>query len=378
LALNPSDNSFDQNDLLFSAPGTNIIDTFLFSTTTTNDTAYFWFTVDAQQNAVYQYKPSDPIPDTTLLSITNATTTPIEGPPGRPITWYSFAATITKFGPAIPVKYFFSVEGTNITSMYNYANDQVNVLNQVSPIYQADNLFFPSVLKFSINGTTITDEYLYNLLLPLDPNMVNRFGMYFNGSANEFYSPVVIQFTDEGGVVENITGPPCFKEGAKILTDKGYVLVQSLRKGHMVQTLRHGFLPVHAVGKRVMFHPADPERLKDQLYSCAYPGYEEVFEELVLTGCHSLLVDAFGSDAQREKVREVNGDLYVTDQKYRLPVCADPRATVYGRKGAYTVYHFALENDNYYSNYGVYANGLLVETCSKRYLKELSNMVMVE
>jgi hypothetical protein len=25
-------------------------------------------------------------------------------------------------------------------------------------------------------------------------------------------------------------------------------------------------------------------------------------------------------------------------------------------------------------NYGVYANGLLVETCSKRYLKELSHM----
>jgi hypothetical protein len=25
-------------------------------------------------------------------------------------------------------------------------------------------------------------------------------------------------------------------------------------------------------------------------------------------------------------------------------------------------------------NYGIYANGLLVETCSKRYLSELSNM----
>jgi len=39
-----------------------------------------------------------------------------------------------------------------------------------------------------------------------------------------------------------------------------------------------------------------------------------------------------------------------------------------------TIYHLALENENYFSNYGIYANGLLVESCSKRYLKELSGM----
>jgi hypothetical protein len=38
------------------------------------------------------------------------------------------------------------------------------------------------------------------------------------------------------------------------------------------------------------------------------------------------------------------------------------------------IYHIALENDDPYMNYGIYANGLLVESCSKRYLKELSKM----
>jgi hypothetical protein len=42
------------------------------------------------------------------------------------------------------------------------------------------------------------------------------------------------------------------------------------------------------------------------------------------------------------------------------------------------IYHIALENEDYYMNYGIYANGLLVETCSKRYLSELSDMVMIE
>ena len=57
---------------------------------------------------------------------------------------------------------------------------------------------------------------------------------------------------------------------------------------------------------------------------------------------------------------------------------ADERATVYETAGSYMIYHLALEHDNYYMNYGVYANGLLVETCSKRYMKELSGMKLLE
>jgi hypothetical protein len=74
----------------------------------------------------------------------------------------------------------------------------------------------------------------------------------------------------------------------------------------------------------------------------------------------------------------VNGNIYITDKKYRLPACIDHRATVYETAGTYTIYHLALENDNYYFNYGIYANGLLVETCSQRYLKEYSNMTLIE
>ena len=55
----------------------------------------------------------------------------------------------------------------------------------------------------------------------------------------------------------------------------------------------------------------------------------------------------------------------------------DLRASIYKTPGQNTIYHLALENDNYYSNYGIYANGLLVETCSKRYLKELANMTLI-
>ncbi len=171
---------------------------------------------------------------------------------------------------------------------------------------------------------------------------------------------------------------PCFKEDTKILTDKGYIPIQDLRKGDLVKTALHDFKPIYMIGKRDMYHPALQDRIKDQLYKCSQSEYPTIFEPLVITGCHSILVDDFTSEEQKQKAIEVNGRIFVTDRKYRLPALADPRASVYKTPGNYTIYHLALENDNYYFNYGIYANGLLVETCSKRYLNELSNMTLIE
>jgi len=172
-------------------------------------------------------------------------------------------------------------------------------------------------------------------------------------------------------------GFPCFKEDTKILTNKGYVPIQDLRKGDLVKTLCHDYLPIDMIGKREIYHPASQERITDQLYKCSQSEYPELFEPLILTGCHSILVDNFTCEEQKQKVIDINGDLFTTDDKYRLVACADERAIVYEKPGNYTIYHLALENDNYYWNYGIYANGLLVETCSKRYLKELSNMIII-
>lgn len=174
--------------------------------------------------------------------------------------------------------------------------------------------------------------------------------------------------------------PPlvCFKEGSKILTDKGYVVIEDLRKGDLVKTVKHGFMPIDMIGKRDIVHLASKERIKDQLYKCSQSEYPELFEPLVITGCHAILVDEFVSPEQREQTSEVLGRIFVTDKKYRLPACVDNRTTVYEIKGECTIYHLALENEEYFANYGIYANGLLVETCSKRYLKELSNMELIE
>jgi hypothetical protein len=170
---------------------------------------------------------------------------------------------------------------------------------------------------------------------------------------------------------------PCFNEGSKILTNKGYVEIQNLRKGDLVQTSMNGFVPIDMIGYTQMEHFNNKERIKDQLYICTKNEYPEILEDLIITGCHSILVDDF-IENQREQTAELLTRIFVTDNKYRLPACLDKRAKVYSKEGTYTIYHLALENENYYKNYGVYANGLLVETCSKRYLKEISNMKLIE
>ena len=132
------------------------------------------------------------------------------------------------------------------------------------------------------------------------------------------------------------------------------------------------------IGFREIYNPICEERIKDKLYKCTYKNFPEVFEDLVITGCHSILVDNFKDDEQVEKTRKLLGNIYSTDDKWRLPACIDERTEHYEKEGTFTIYHLALENDDYYMNYGIYANGLVVETCSKRFLKELAKYQLLE
>jgi alpha-tubulin suppressor-like RCC1 family protein len=179
--------------------------------------------------------------------------------------------------------------------------------------------------------------------------------------------------------IDSLTFPThaCFKSDTKILTNNGYKPIQTLRKGDLVKTLLHGYKPIDMLGYSTFYHPCKEDRRVDQLYVCTAAKYPDAFEPLVLTGAHSILVSDFTDAAQRSKTLKLLKDIYVTDNKYRLPACVDARATVFENKGTYTIYHLALENENYYMNYGIFANGLLVETCGRHYLKECSGMTLV-
>jgi hypothetical protein len=179
-------------------------------------------------------------------------------------------------------------------------------------------------------------------------------------------------------IVSGIVPPPCFLKGSKILTDKGYVPIEDIRKGDMVKTVDNGFVAVYCVGVRQIHHASSGERTGDQLYVCPAKNYPELTEDLVITGYHSILVKNFTDEEQRAATKKVLGATFVTDRHYRLPACVDRRTHWYPEEGDFDIYHLALENHDYYMNYGIYANGLLVESTSKRYMLELSGMKLLE
>jgi len=183
-----------------------------------------------------------------------------------------------------------------------------------------------------------------------------------------------------GTVYYGTTTVLCFKEDTKILClvdgKESYVPIQTMKPGTLVKTSLDGYKKVDTIGSSKIYNPAHTIRGKNRLYKCTKTNYPEVFEDLVITGCHSILVDDI-TDTQRKDITELAGRIFVTDNKYRLMACIDERAEPYTEEGIHTIWHFALENDNYYYNYGVYANGLLVETSSKRMMKELSGMQLV-
>ena len=177
---------------------------------------------------------------------------------------------------------------------------------------------------------------------------------------------------------------PCFKEGTKILCfnkeekKEEYLPIERIRKGTLVKTIYNGYVKVDMIGRSTIFNSGDSERTANRLYVCKKQNYSKLFEDLVITGYHSILVGDFKNLEQREKTIDLLGEIYITDNKYRLPACIDDNATPYENRGRFIIWHLALENRNYYANYGIYANGLLVESCSKRYLKELSGMELID
>lgn len=241
------------------------------------------------------------------------------------------------------------------------SNNFVTVLKQDGTAYFSgnnyNNNFKPTTLNNNQTINSLVSMYIFNIYgISLLTNVVGLSDAY-------------------------VINLPCFLENTKILclvNDKEtYVSIQYIRSGMYVKTLTSGYVSVAYIGKRQIQNPSHDYRIKERLYRCSQEFYPEITEDLFITGCHSILVDEL-TDEQREKTVEMLGEVYETEDKYRLMACIDYRAEPFLEEGEHTIYHIALENENNYYNYGIYANGLLVESCSIRYIKELSGMKIIE
>jgi len=175
---------------------------------------------------------------------------------------------------------------------------------------------------------------------------------------------------------------PCFLEGSTILclvdNEEKYIPIQEMRKGTLVKTSQNGYRKVELIGRKQFINSGSSMRGEQQLYICSKEKYPELTEDLVLTGDHSILVGSI-NDQQRKRMTEILGEIFVTEKKYRLLAFLDDRAEPWSSMGEHTIWHFALESDNIYVNFGVYANGgLLVESSPIRFIRDKACMELIE
>ena len=173
---------------------------------------------------------------------------------------------------------------------------------------------------------------------------------------------------------------PCFLEGTKILCQVNgvdiYLPIESMKPGTLVKTSRNGYKKVELIGNGKIQNPGHSERIEQRLYKCSPSRYPELTEDIYLTGCHSILVNKLTEVEQKTLIKQL-GRIFVTDKKYKLTAFADERAEPWVSEGQHTIWHLALENDNVKMNYGIYASGLLVETCCINRLKNKSGFTLV-
>lgn len=171
---------------------------------------------------------------------------------------------------------------------------------------------------------------------------------------------------------------PCFKIDSKICTltnnKEEYIPIQNIKSGDLIKTLNNGYVKVETIGKSKIYNHDNNIRYSHRLFKYSKKNNTKLFEDLYLTGGHSVLVDNL-TEEEKNSTNKYMGFLPLTDNKYRLLTFLNINAEPYLSSGVFTVYHIALENINKEGNYGIFANGIIVESCSINYIKSYMTII---
>ena len=190
-----------------------------------------------------------------------------------------------------------------------------------------------------------------------------NFNLFFcSGNPNYYVYSIFntnIQFND----------PSCFNEGTKILSLnkqflEEYIPIEDLRSGDIVKTYKHGYRKIDLIGKQTMIN--NPDVAQHCMYKMEKTDKNGLLEDFIVTWGHSILVDDL-EDCKEINDKLFNGTTPKIDDKYLLLAGVSSDFIKLENTDKYTYYHFTLENNgNDDERFGVWANGILTETPSKK------------
>ncbi len=167
------------------------------------------------------------------------------------------------------------------------------------------------------------------------------------------------------------TTPFCYNEGTQILCinsvgEEEYRAIENIRVGHLVKTYKHGAKAVTHIGKGEMINSRT-----NPIY-CMYklPKTGDMIDDLIVLGGHSILVDKYDSEEQEKDTVSTMGRVGKIEDKYLLLAKSSPLFTKMPEGEKHTYYHLVLDNTgNEFVHYGIWANGVLSESCSEAVFK---------
>jgi hypothetical protein len=269
---------------------------------------------------------------------------------------YSIVLTLTNTSP------IFNFTSPALVGLFVVNCDTNEIISFV------DDHGFQYPLNFNYSNYIVGSDFGIYMASITSPQLNTNY--YLNPSQSQTYFNIFLyngqQFvdTDYNVIQQNnlytitfIQNVPCFLENTKILCLKDnteqYIPIQDLKINDLVKTYKHDYIPIELI-KSFKIYNYHNNNIKDQLYVLKKDKYD-LLDDLVITGTHCILVD---------ELPDID-IIRMTDDKYRLPIYVDLCAEKYN-EGLCTLWHLVLKSNNKNINYGIYANGLLVESCIKK------------
>ena len=162
--------------------------------------------------------------------------------------------------------------------------------------------------------------------------------------------------------------PSCFNEGTKILSlnenlEEEYIPIENLKKGDLVKSFKHGYRKIDSIGKGTLVN--NPNNFSNCMYKMKKTEENGLLEDLIVTGWHAIMVDDLG-EFKEENDKKFGSTTPTIDGKHLLLSSVSTDFVKVEDTNVYTYYHFILENnEDDDERFGVWANGILVETPSK-------------
>jgi len=153
-----------------------------------------------------------------------------------------------------------------------------------------------------------------------------------------------------------------------------YLPIENLNQYTYVYTQRSGFKRIKYLIKMKLLN--NEIRTINKLYISKKSKNEKLINDLYVTGSHAILKESITEVENKKMLRLLNKLVdykynRMLDEKHKVIACFDNQFEQYNEQGYFNIYHIVLENNgDVEKNYGIYANGILVESTNEKTIEK--------